>query len=65
VGELVHPTNATRIVSAYRGFADLAKLLGQNHQGSSRSIPADTLDTETFWTVALTTATAINQPPPA
>jgi hypothetical protein len=50
-------------IAGHDGFADLAKLLGQNHQDSSKSIPADTLDTDTFWTVALTTATAINQPP--
>jgi hypothetical protein len=48
-------------IAGHDGFAELATMLGQDHQGGSRSVRADTLDTDAFWTVALTTATAINQ----
>jgi hypothetical protein len=52
-------------IANHDGFADLATTLGQDHRASARAIPADTLDPTTFWPVALTTATAINQTPPA
>lgn len=42
-------------------FADLARLLGQTHEGGSRGRPASTLDLDELWTVALECDLAINR----
>ena len=41
-------------------FAELAKLLGQSHEGGSKGFPASQLDLDEFWTVAEDCDRAIN-----
>jgi hypothetical protein len=48
----------------HEGFSELATILGQDHRGGSKGVPATTLDIDAFWAIALKTALAINQPPP-
>ncbi len=48
-------------VAGHDGFAGLAALLGQDHRGGYRGVPADSLDIDAVWTEALNCAVAVNQ----
>lgn len=47
-------------IAGHVGFADLARLLGQDHQGRSRSVRADAYDRDVVWAEVLRCAEAIN-----
>lgn len=47
-------------ISGHEGFAGLARLLGQDHRGGSRSVRADAFDREAVWAEALRCADAVN-----
>jgi hypothetical protein len=53
-----------KAIAGHEGFSELATILGQDHRGGSKGVPATTLDIDAFWAIALKTALAINQPPP-
>jgi hypothetical protein len=47
-------------VAHHPGFAQLAELLGQDHQGGSRGVRVTSLDLDQLWTTALECASVIN-----
>lgn len=48
-------------VAGHDGFAGLAALLGQDHRGGYRGVPADSLHIDAVWTEALNCALAVNE----
>jgi len=53
--------NSWGSIAGHDGFAGLAALLGQDHHGGSRSVPADALDRTAVWDEVLRCAEAVNQ----
>jgi hypothetical protein len=57
------------VITGHEGFAGLARLLGQDHQGGFHGVAADSLGINEVWEEILRCAIAINQPtndfPPA
>lgn len=48
-------------VAHHEGFAELARLLGQEHTGGSRSVSAESLPLDQLWRAVLECAEAINE----
>jgi hypothetical protein len=56
--------NQYEAVRSHPGFAELASLLGQDHLGPQRSVPAAALPRDALWAVVSRCAQEINSPSP-